>query len=414
MIKSICIFEDDHACNLNPLALTRPVYDLRCGMSSLRDKLIRHFPLATVSLHCREYLAELTQQENSDIAVNSFDQEECLFLNGRLLAEEHFINALDLDQEIIYQQGDVTVAAFLRKKHLKTMKITDALSFSHLAVKRASIAAELINYPWDLPLHNPGQIANDFSTLKIAPAVKGEAHERVTFVNQKQIYIGEQTVVAPGVVLDASDGPIYIGNGAKVMANAVLQGPVFIGDNATIKIAAKIYEGVSIGENCKVGGEVEGSIIHSFSNKQHDGFLGHAYLGQWVNLGADTNNSDLKNNYGSVTVSINGKGVDSGSQFVGLFMGDHSKSGINTMFNTGTVVGVMSNVYGAGFPAKDIPSYAWGGAENLVEHKLSKALQTAKTVMSRRKVTMTSAYKTLFRHLHKTTQPERDALCSNH
>ncbi|MFQ5825202.1 MAG: transferase, partial [bacterium] len=159
-----------------------------------------------------------------------------------------------------------------------------------------------------------------------------------------------------------------------------------------------------------VGGEMEKSIIHSYSNKQHDGFLGHAYLGQWVNLGAGTNNSDLKNNYNSVKVYVDGTWVDSGSQFVGLFMGDHSKTGTNTMFNTGTVVGVMSNVFGAGYPPKFIPSFAWGGSEGFVKYEVEKALETARRVMVRRNIEMSPAYNKLFRHIFDLTQLERDQI----
>jgi len=156
-----------------------------------------------------------------------------------------------------------------------------------------------------------------------------------------------------------------------------------------------------------VGGELEETIVHSYSNKQHDGFLGHSYLGMWVNLGADTNNSDLKNNYGNVKVYVDGEMVDSGSMFVGLTMGDHSKSGINTMFNTGTVVGVSCNVYGGGFPPKFIPSFTWGGAEGLVEYRLDKALETARAVMNRRKIDLTAADEKLIRGIFEATAKER-------
>jgi UDP-N-acetylglucosamine diphosphorylase/glucosamine-1-phosphate N-acetyltransferase len=174
-----------------------------------------------------------------------------------------------------------------------------------------------------------------------------------------------------------------------------------------IKVGAKIYENTSIGPVCKVGGEVEGSVIHSFSNKQHDGFLGHAYLGMWVNLGADTNNSDLKNNYGSVKLVIDGETVDSGSTFMGLVMGDHSKSAINSMFNTGTVVGVSSNVFGSGFPPKSVPSFTWGGAEGLKTYELERALEVARRVMGRRKMVLSPAEEKVLRVVFDLTKKER-------
>jgi UDP-N-acetylglucosamine diphosphorylase/glucosamine-1-phosphate N-acetyltransferase len=161
---------------------------------------------------------------------------------------------------------------------------------------------------------------------------------------------------------------------------------------------------------CKVGGEVEGAIIHSFSNKQHDGFLGHAYLGMWVNLGADTNNSDLKNNYGTVKVVIDGTQVDTGSMFMGLVMGDHSKSSINSMFNTGTVVGVSSNVFGSGFPPKSVPSFAWGGSEGMTTYEIERALDVARRVMGRRKVELTKAEEAVLRSVFEQTKNARSAL----
>jgi len=221
--------------------------------------------------------------------------------------------------------------------------------------------------------------------------------------------IGEGTKVKPGVVLDAENGPIYIGSNATIFSNAVIEGPAFVGDRSLIKIGAKIYENTSIGEVCKVGGEVEGSIIHSYSNKQHDGFLGHAYLGMWVNLGADTNNSDLKNNYGNVKMVIDGKAVDTGSMFMGLVMGDHSKSSINTMFNTGTVVGVSSNVYGSGFPPKAVPSFAWGGGGELTTYEIGKAIDVARRVMGRRKMELSPVEEAVLRHVFEQTKNERGA-----
>ena len=226
--------------------------------------------------------------------------------------------------------------------------------------------------------HNPGEITREFSILGKPGEQEGKVYEGVHILDAKNVYIAAGASVKPGVVLDAEGGPIFIDEGAKIFPQAVIEGPAYIGKKSAIKIAAKIYEGTSIGEVCKVGGELEESIIHSYSNKQHDGFLGHAYLGMWVNLGADTNNSDLKNDYGPVKCVIDGELVNTGSQFVGLTMGDHSKSGINSMFNTGTVVGMGCNIYGAGLPPKYVPSFAWGGADGLMEYRADKFIAVAK------------------------------------
>ena len=267
---------------------------------------------------------------------------------------------------------------------------------------------KFITYPWDLVHANGEQIVADFAVLTGGRgAIKGNVYPGAQLLAAENIFIDEGAVVKPGVVLDAEGGPIYIGKKAKIFPNAVIEGPAFIGEGSMIKIGGKIYENTSIGEVCKVGGEVEGSIIHAYSNKQHDGFLGHAYLAMWVNLGADTNNSDLKNNYGSVRVTINGEEVNSGSMFVGLTMGDHSKSGINTMFNTGTVVGVSSNVFGAGFPPKYIPSFAWGGAEGVETYDAEKALEVAKRVMGRRKIELSEVEEKVLREVFTMTAWER-------
>jgi UDP-N-acetylglucosamine diphosphorylase/glucosamine-1-phosphate N-acetyltransferase len=188
------------------------------------------------------------------------------------------------------------------------------------------------------------------------------------------------------------------------MAGAVIEGPAAIGAKATVKMLARLYEGTTVGPLCKVGGEVEASILHACSNKQHDGFLGHSYVGAWCNLGAGTNTSDLKNNYAPVRVSIEGREVDSGQLFVGLTMGDHSKAAVSTMFNTGTVAGVGCNIFGADFPPKDIPSFTWGGRGGLVEYDFDKFCRTAELVMARREQRLTPALRAMLEHVFHQTR----------
>jgi UDP-N-acetylglucosamine diphosphorylase/glucosamine-1-phosphate N-acetyltransferase len=182
---------------------------------------------------------------------------------------------------------------------------------------------------------------------------------------------------------------------------------VYIGEGSQIKSCARIYDNVCIGKVCKVGGEVEDSIILPFTNKQHSGFIGHAYLGSWVNIGADTNCSDLKNNYGSVKVYVNGEVVDSGSQFLGVIMGDHTKTAINTMFNTGTIVGFSCNIFGAGFPSKYIPSFSWGGADAVTTYDIQRSIETARRAMIRRDHVMTESDERLFKKIFDLTTKER-------
>jgi UDP-N-acetylglucosamine diphosphorylase/glucosamine-1-phosphate N-acetyltransferase len=268
--------------------------------------------------------------------------------------------------------------------------------------------AKLINYPWDLINFNGEELIKDFELFsKIISKSDLLKFRSVEVKNINNIYIDKTAMIDPFVFLDASDGPIFIGNDAHIMSHSSIQGPAFIGDNTIIKMHSSIYHNTSIGEVCKIGGEIENSIIHSHSNKQHEGFLGHSYISSWVNIGAGTNNSDLKNNYGNISVLLNGKAVDTKSQFVGLIMGDHSKTAINTMFNTGSVVGVSSNVFGSGFPPKYIPSFTWGGSDSLETYDFKKALDVAKLVINRRKMNLSDAETELFCKVFELTIPER-------
>ena len=408
MALDICIFEDEHFSRLYPLTLTRPVFDLRCGISLLREKVARRFPGSRSHFFCRDYLAEVVRESAPGVLVNKPPSDACLFINGRFI----FADKLPTlgSQEMVWKcSGEVAGAqlAGTRSAALAQQKdgVLRSSLFDNLPVQE--IAGTFIHYPWDLVHHNPRQIKDDFSFFDRGGQISGKIYPNVTLLEEKNIYIAAGARIKPGAVLDAEDGPIYIDEGATIMANASLQGPIFVGPRSTIKMGAKIYEGTSIGEVCKVGGEVEETIIHSYSNKQHDGFIGHSYFGQWVNIGADSNNSDLKNNYGNVRVAINGEMVDTGLMFVGLIMGDHSKSGINTMFNTGTVVGVMSNVFGSGYPDKFIPSFSWGGIESTETYDLEKALEVGRRVMARRKITLSPAQEKMLRRVFEMTAKER-------
>ncbi len=414
MVDSICLFEGLYYTRLLPLVYFRPVYDLRCGILTLREKVMLQFPEIPISLHCRGYLNDLVKQQNPSYNVNLINGKSCLLINGRVIVDENFRNQISLDgNDTLYVKGETIIAAKVSGYKLESIKhqLSDLFSLSDFKdLVKKEIDVDVINYPWNLIGNNGKQLVNDFKNLTKnykGSKIKGTVYEGAHLLNIENIFIDEGAKVKPGVVLDAEEGPIYIGKKATIYPNATIEGPAYIGDETKIKVGAKIYEDTSIGPVCKVGGEVEASIIHSYSNKQHDGFLGHSYLGMWVNLGADTNNSDLKNNYGSVKVVINGEQIDSGSMFVGLTIGDHSKSAINTMFNTGTVVGVSSNIYGAGFPDKYIPSFSWGGSESLTSYDLERSLEVAKRVMSRRKIELTDIDERLFRKIFDLTKEER-------
>lgn len=415
-MREMRLFEDSSYRKLLPLVYTRPVSGLRCGILLLQEKVARRYPRVEIGLFCRDYIAELLKGRNSfGINRSPVGKEGALFINGRVLLEEAI--PLEGKEEIGIQEDSVVYArlsqenakgltpqVFLQERLLKTVK----------GIKIRRVKAKLIRYPWDLVQNNGDQIVKDFALLV---GKKGANHGKIYpgayLLNPSQIYIGKGSKIKPCVVLDAEGGPIYIGENVTIFPNSVVEGPAYIGDETKLKINAKIYENTSIGPVCKVGGEVEGSVIHGYSNKQHDGFLGHAYIGEWCNLGAGTSNSDLKNNYGNVKVYVDGKMVDSGSMFVGLTMGDHSKSGVNTMFNTGTVVGVSANVFGAGFPPKFIPSFSWGGPGGLTTYKLEKGLEVAKRVMARRKIKLGARDEKAFRKIFELTKEERKAVVAS-
>ncbi len=414
MVDQICIFEGIYYRRLLPLVFFRPQYDLRCGISTLREKIFHYYPDIPVSLHCRNYLTDVLKRQNPELEINQITGNSCLFINGRAIADSNFRDKISTEgEDILFTKGDEIIAARVSGKKLEILKhrLYDLFTQSDFNdLKRTEVDVKIINYPWDLVLNNGDQIRKDFEFLTKDlndSKIKGTVYQSVSLLNEKNIFIDDGAKIKPGVVIDAEEGPVYIGKNAVIFPNANIEGPAFIGHGSQIKIGAKIYENTSVGEVCKVGGEVEGSIIHSYSNKQHDGFLGHSYLGMWVNLGADTNNSDLKNNYGSVKVIIDGEQVDSNSMFVGLTMGDHSKSAINTMFNTGTVVGVSCNVFGGSFPSKYIPSFSWGGSEAVTSYDLERSIDVARKVMKRRNIELTEVDEVLFRKIFDLTKEER-------
>jgi UDP-N-acetylglucosamine diphosphorylase/glucosamine-1-phosphate N-acetyltransferase len=381
-------------------------------MTTLKEKIIRAFPKEKVVLKCRPYLELFVKAENPKCKVNQFDNDDYLFINGRIIAPLNLKNILSAksSEEKVFVSKGVIVAAKVSAKRIKEFSHDKSeIINTQLISNFPSVEVDIpvANYLWDLVYQNGKEIQNDFKIYtKGKTSAKGK-FAGVNFVNKKNIFIGKDVDIKPGVVLDASTGPIFIEKHVTIYPNAVIQGPFYIGELSKIKSCATIYPNVSIGKVCKIGGEVEDTIIHAYTNKQHSGFLGHSYLGGWINIGADTNNSDLQNNYGTIKVQVNGKHIDSGKQFVGLMMGDHSKTAINTMFNTGTVVGFSSNVFGAGFPPKYFPSFGWGGSESVKEYKLSKAIETAKAVFARREKDFKKEDEEMFETIFNLTKEDR-------
>ncbi|MEX1139259.1 MAG: GlmU family protein [Bacteroidota bacterium] len=414
MVRNICLFEDSKTPRLLPLVYFRPVYNLKCGMASLKDKITRFFPRALVSLHCRPYLAEYMRVRYPGVRVNELVSADYLFVNGRLLINSALAKTLSRDtlDDCLFVCGEELVAAKISAKNIHRVKAQLGVLFSLAAfgdLPKVEIDANLIAYPWHLVENNGRELVADFEILIASRKKKRtKAPPGVHMVRPADILIETGAVVKPGCVLDAENGPIRIARGSTILPNATLMGPVHVGEGSIIKAGALVYGNTSIGPLCKIGGEVEGTIFQGYANKAHGGFLGHSYIGAWVNLGADTNNSNLKNNYGPVRVTIGTEQIDTGLQFVGLIMGDHSKSAINSMFNTGTVVGVSSNIFGNGFPPKYVPSFSWGAAgETFTTFNVDKAIDVARRVMLRRNIQLTAQEEQLFRTIFNLTSSER-------
>lgn len=402
---NIVLFEDQGYKKLLPLVYFRPVWELRCGAFTAEER-IKNFLDGEFYYIAREYLQRYYLNEKQNF-LNLPDNSTALFINGRwLLTKEDaaVLKELSPNQALVC---DGTVLAFhsiipTLEKQLEgglpdIEKILNSLQGSEHKSK-------VVQYLWDIIEWNGEHLCRDFEFFGKGGQIDGSVSPGVHFIGEENIHIAGTSQMKPGVVIDASEGPVWIDGGVNIMPNATLEGPIYIGKNSLVKIGAKIYGSTTIGPVCKVGGEIEGCIIQGYSNKQHDGFLGHSYLGSWVNLGADTNNSDLKNNYGKIQVLLNGKLMDTGKQFLGLIMGDHSKTAINTMFNTGTIVGVNCNIFGAGMPPRFVPSFSWGGAEKLVEYRLDKVVEVAKLVMSRRNVPFTGREEQLFTEVKKLAE----------
>lgn len=411
----LCIFEDIKYNQFYPLTYSRPVYDLVCGINTLKEKIIREFPSYKYSLYCRKYLEEIVRSQNPGFEVNAIQTDSCLFINGRALGNADFpkLFSNEGDDECIFKSGKEVAAVKLSGSNLESFKNNpgDYLDFSSLPnLPIRNVEVKLYNYLWEMISDNGNEITSDADHLRKHGTfnIHPEEYVGVHLINQDKIYIRQNVTIKPGVVIDATNGPVYVDENAFIFPNAVIEGPACIGKGTIIKSSATIYENVSIGDVCKVGGEVEDSIFLPYSNKQHAGFIGHSYLGSWVNLGADTNCSDLKNNYSKVKITLNGKTVDTDSQFLGVIMGDHSKTAINTMFNTGTVVGFSSNIFGAGFPPKFIPSFSWGGAEGLAPYDLTKGIETAKFVTARRSLQFSPVFEKLFENIFNLTSSERN------
>ena len=361
-----------------PLSLTRPIGDIRVGMFTNYERWSILLPEYQIGFHTESYLSDEFEQFEDGVIVNA-----CVIPN------EDFVAA------VVHLENDC---------RLVLNEITLAIQGNgDNAITFTGETPLIVNQRWDLLSVNEAVIIHDISLIKESVSFQ-KIPKSVTVIGSKDdIYI-EKGASLEACTLNTTEGPIYISNGAEIMEGSCIRGPFVMCENSVVKMGAKIYGATTIGPSCKVGGELSNVIFQGFSNKGHDGFLGNSYIGEWCNLGADTNVSNLKNNYGAVSTYCYEKEeqVKTDRQFLGLFMGDHSKTGINTMFNTGSVVGVSCNLYGAGFFPKNTPSFSWGEPNTLVPFRIEKATEYANRMMERRSEKLSESEEDILKYLKDT------------
>lgn len=393
MPMRICIYDDSAFRQFFPLSLTRSVSCLRAGIVPLFRRAGRHFEGAELTLVVREQLAAVTAEQVSDVPVNIIKRSsgsDVLFLNGRVRDFGNLPKLVGVAQQSsCFMQGAAVVAVLFKNEDLQAVPVLttpDQYQSAFVALKEdinsLPTTASLYQYPWDLVCDIADEIAADCRGLGLDPA---KPRHDGTIILGDQCYIDPSAIIDPGAVLDSRNGPVYLGPHVSVESFASVIGPAAVGERSMV-LAGKLAQS-SIGPVCRVGGEVEGSIFHAYVNKYHAGFIGHSYVGAWVNFGALTTNSDLKNNYSTIKVSVLGRMIDTGAIKVGSFVGDHTKFGIGTLLNTGISIGVCCNVFGGELTAdKEVSSFRWGNTGNWEPYAVDKALETARRTTQRRKV----------------------------
>tara|TARA_B100000780_G_scaffold117991_1_gene82793 strand:- start:1712 stop:2887 length:1176 start_codon:yes stop_codon:yes gene_type:complete len=386
------LFDDQNRSNLLPLAYTRPVAEFRIGILTITEKWAHYLPGESV-LGGFVTEAYLQAKYPSDV------QEDQIWINGAICPNNELVKdvlALDFNEALFDE--DENIIAFRSgnfKESLDCVKSYTDVSFTHILNS------------WDIFSHNGTEITADFNLLT-KDRVSEKANATNTILGENNLFIEEGASVSCAII-NAELGPVYIAKNAVVMEGSIIQGPFALCESAHTKLGAKIYGPTTVGPYSKVGGELNNVVIFGYSNKGHDGFLGNSVLGEWCNIGADSNNSNLKNNYAEVKLwdyEI-GRFKLTGLQFCGLIMGDHSKCGINTMFNTGTVVGVSANIYGAGFPRNFIPSFSWGGPQGQTTYQIKKAFEVVEKVMERRSVIFNETEKAILTKVFELSEQYR-------
>lgn len=379
---NLILFDDPSIrANLLPLTLTRPVAEIRIGILKISEKWEKYFQ-ATPSFATQKYLAKKYLKKATS---------DNLWINGGVCPDPTLVEGIKKlkSGEAIYKNSMIVA---VRTDDDELPEVIPG------KVNEYPNDLTLIDKPWKIFQNNGNQIRADFKLITAGRKSAAITDPHTHTYNPSDIFI-EDGAVLHTAVLNAEGGPIYLGKNSQVQEGAILRGPFSLGEGAIVNMGGKMRADTTVGPFCKIGGEVSNAILFAHSNKSHDGFLGNSVIGEWCNLGADTNTSNLKNNYDSVRLWSYAKKsfVDTGLPFCGLIMGDHSKSGINTMFNTGTVVGVSSNIFGAGYPRNFIPSFQWGGTAGFVTYQYEKAMETAERVMARRNIKLDEVEKEILK-----------------
>ena len=385
------LFDSDVRNSLLPFTFTRPVAEIRIGILTIREKWEFFLGFTTTTI-TEEYLEDKYPmvELNKNILINAS------FLPTKNLVKQ--VKQLSKNQAIF--QGEQVVAFFTSD----TQENVDFDSYEQLEFQEDLIQ---IKNTSDIFSLNDKAIQADFDLLtegRISQPIPDGVHT----IQKKNIFIEEGATVSYSS-LNASKGPIYIGKDSEIMEGCLVRGPFALGKNSILKMGTKAYGATTLGPHCKVGGEINNSVLFGYSSKGHEGFLGNSVLGEWCNIGADSNSSNLKNNYAEVKLwnYQEERFTKTGLQFCGLMMGDHSKCGINTMFNTGTVVGVSANIFGSGFPRNFIPSFSWGGAAGFTTYQMKKVIEVAKVVMKRRDLELSETDISILQHVFDKTSKFR-------